>query len=505
MQHAHIASLVFFGLLCMPAFSAAQVDPVERQLLASIEQGIDKGSYSDIEGRLMQFVVSHPNNASGLRLLGRLRFRQGRLNEARSLYQRSVILDPTAVRTKVDLSVTLCDLGEIGAARELLKGITIESTLPPDLLQLSQALVMVEEYEDALRAIDRLPASLRNGAALALRVESHLALDQLGSVTKLIPAARMKVPSDPDVATRVAGVLVGTAFNKEAASLLALILRNSPKSVPALLLMGRAKLNERDLASAREHAVKAASLDPRSPEAAYLVATIESEQGRYTEALAAFERALELSPDSVEVMAKAIVAAMRANKSRRAVDIARDLIRLKPDDPDSVYLFGAASLQAGRIGDAEDYLGRYVLERPNDGRGCVAFALSLAAQPAKIDLARSNLEGCVAKDPANFEATYQLALSYRSSGDAAKAIEYLERTVRLSPNYAVAVRELGVMYLQSGKEEQARTHLERAVKLAPEDADGHFQLSRLYNLLGQPALAKQHFDIFQKLRNPGSN
>jgi tetratricopeptide (TPR) repeat protein len=489
----------------MPAYTSAQVSPGERQLLASIEQGIDKGSYSDIEGRLMQFVVSHPNDASGLRLLGRLRFRQGRLNEARSLYQRSIILDPKAVRTKVDLSVTLYELSEVGPARELLKEISIESTLPVELLHLSQAFVMVGEYNDALRAIERLPAIVKNGAALPLRVKSYLALDRPGDVTKLLPMARMKVPGDPDAATAVASVLVGTAFNKDAVGLLALILRNSPKNVPALLLMGRAKVNERDLASARALAAKAASLDPRSPEAAYLVATIESEQGRYTEALAAFEQALALSPSSVEVMSQAIVAAMRANKSRRAVEIARDLIRLKPDDPDSVYLFGAASLQAGRIADAEAYLGRYVLERPKDGRGCVAFALSLAAQPSKIDLARNNLEGCVATDPANFEATYQLALSYRSSGDAAKAIEYLERTVKLSPNYAVAVRELGAMYLQSGKEEQARIHLERAVKLAPDDADGHFQLSRLYNLIGQPALAKQHFDIFQKLRNPGSN
>jgi tetratricopeptide (TPR) repeat protein len=200
-------------------------------------------------------------------------------------------------------------------------------------------------------------------------------------------------------------------------------------------------------------------------------------------------------------MSKAVVAAMRANQSRRAVELAREMIRLRPDDPDIIYLFGAASLQSGRIADAEAYLERYTRERPSDGRGCVAYALSLAAQPTKIDPARSKLEGCVAMDPANFEATYQLALSHRSSGETEKAIDYLERTVNRAPNYAYAVRDLGVLYLQAGKEAEARVNLEKAAKLAPNDPDTHFQLSRLYNLAGEPVLAKRHFDTFQKLKD----
>lgn len=495
-----------FGLLCLASPVLGQATSADPALLSTFERGIEQGRYSDVEGGLLKFVLSHPELAAGYELLGRLRFRQERLNEARSLYKRAVTLDPKLLRARIDLSVTVYRMGETATATEMLKAVSGDPvTSINDRLRLAEALVLVREFEIALRATDLLPLSVQNGRALPFRAESYVILNQRENVLRVLATAKSIARREPELATGVASVLVGTSFNKPAAELLSLILSTAPKNVRAMILLGRAKIHDRDLDAARTQVARAVALSPESPEAAFLLATIESEQGRTTEALTAFERALQLSPGSVEVMSKAVVAAMRANQSRRAVEIARDLVKSKPDDPDVIYLFGAASLQAGRIADAEVYLERYLRERPNDGRGCVAFALSLAAQPAKIDAARSKLEACVAMNPANFEATYQLALSHRSAGDTAKAIDYLERTVNRSPNYAYAVRDLGVLYLQAGNETQARLNLEKAAKLAPDDADTHFQLSRLYNLAGEPALAKQHFDKFQKLRNPNGN
>ena len=498
--------LAIAGLLCLAGLASGQATAADRALLSTFEQRVEQGRYSDVEGGLLQFVLSHPEIAAGYELLGRLRFRQERLKEASSLYRRAVTLDPKLLRARIDLAVTVYRMGESATALEMLKSIGINATISTnDGLRLVEALVLVREFEMALRAADLLPPKVKNGQALPFRAESYVALNQRDNVLRVLSTAKAIAQREPEVAIDVAGSLVGTAFNKPAAELLLLVLSTDTKNVRAMIFLGRAKIYDRDLDAARTYVARAAANSPGSPEAAFLLAVIESEQGRTAEALAAFEHALRLSPGSVEVMSKAVVAAMRANQSRRAVEIARELITRKPDDPDFIYLFGAASLHAGRVTDAETYLERYSRERPNDSRGCVAFALSLAAQPAKIAAARSKLEGCVAMDPTNFEATYQLGLSHRSSGDTAKAIDYLERTVDRSPNYASAVRDLGVLYLQTGNELRARSILEKAVKLAPDDADTHFQLSRLYNLAGEPALAKQHFDKFQKLKNPNGN
>ena len=119
--------------------------------------------------------------------------------------------------------------------------------------------------------------------------------------------------------------------------------------------------------------------------------------------------------------------------------------------------------------------------------------------------ARKQLRHCVEIDPNNFEAKYQLGLSYKTQGETAKAIEYLEAAIKNSPDYALALRDLGAVYLQSGAETKARTVLEKSIALSPNDADTHFQLSRLYNLIGETELAKKHLEIFQKLRNPKQN
>ena len=146
-----------------------------------------------------------------------------------------------------------------------------------------------------------------------------------------------------------------------------------------------------------------------------------------------------------------------------------------------------------------------MLKRPNDSRGCLALGLTLAAQREQFENARRQLNHCLEIDSANFEARYQLGLSYKAQGEIERAVGFLEEVIRQVPNYAPALRDLGALYLQKGAEPKARELLERAVSLSPQDADTHFQLSRLYNQMGESALAKRHLETFQKLRNQGGN
>ena len=142
---------------------------------------------------------------------------------------------------------------------------------------------------------------------------------------------------------------------------------------------------------------------------------------------------------------------------------------------------------------------------PKHSRGCLALGLTFAAQIDKLEDARKQLNHCLEIDPANFEARYQLAISYKTHGETAKAIEYLEGTIKYVPDYALALRDLGALYLQTGAEAKARVVLEKAVSLDPNDADTHFQLSRLYNLIGESALAKRHMETFQKIKNSSNS
>ena len=135
----------------------------------------------------------------------------------------------------------------------------------------------------------------------------------------------------------------------------------------------------------------------------------------------------------------------------------------------------------------------------------MALGLVFASQIDKIELARRQMEKCIEINPNNFEAKYQLGLSYKTQGETVKAIGYLEAAVKDAPDYALALRDLGTLYLQTGAEAKARAVLEKSVTLNENDAEAHFQLSRVYNLIGEKELAKKQLEIFQKLKNPNKN
>jgi Flp pilus assembly protein TadD len=192
---------------------------------------------------------------------------------------------------------------------------------------------------------------------------------------------------------------------------------------------------------------------------------------------------------------------MRANQPLVAVNAAEELLRLKPDDPESLYLLGAASLQKGSLASARSVLERYRQKRPDDPRGCLALGITLATQPGQSTPAKSEFEQCLKLDPANVEAKYQLGLIFKSEGETERAVQLLEEVIARTPEHASALRDVGALYLQTGADVKARNVLEKAATLNPADAETHFLLSRLYSRVGDSALAKQHLDQFQKIKS----
>jgi tetratricopeptide (TPR) repeat protein len=232
---------------------------------------------------------------------------------------------------------------------------------------------------------------------------------------------------------------------------------------------------------------------------------LESERGNPAQSLELLEKSLAANPNSAAILSQLVITAMRANQAGKAFRSAEKLLALKPDEPEFLYLHGAAALQNNNLPAAENSLNRFNVLRPQDARGCLALGLTFAAQTSKIEEARRQLKKCVEMNPNNFEANYQLGLSYKTQGETEKAIEHLEATIKTAPDYALALRDLGAVYLQSGAEAKARIVLEKSAVINPNDSDTHFQLSRLYNLIGEKDLAKKHLETFQKLKNPDKN
>ncbi len=489
-------------LLCLAIWVSGQKIPSDKTTFAYLEKRVEDGKLSEVENDLLNYLLANPKDAKGFALLAKLRLKQNRLNEAKSLLNKAISLDPILLSARLTLALVELQSGETEKAREILSCIT-ESEISDVSSRFiaAEASALVGDCPRALILAENLPLKIKNGEAVPFRAACYLESGDTKNFSLLIPITRTLAKQNPAVAVKLAVVLSKAARHKETADVLRLVIFSAPQNTEALILLAKSEIILKDFSNAKIHLGLAEKIQPTSAELLFVQSLFEGEQGNNARSLEFLERSLAVNPDNIQALARFVVLAIRANQTGKAVRAAEKLIDLQPENFDFLYLYGAASLQNSNLQKAEKSLTKFLEARPNDSLGCLALGLTFAAQTDKLPEARVQMEKCLVINPNNYESAYQLGLLYKVQGETAKAIEYLEQTVRLAPDYATALRDLGALYLQSGGETKARPVLEKAVLLNPDDADTHFQLSRLYNLMGERELGKKHLELFQKLKN----
>lgn len=483
--------------------SVAQKTADNRALLAGFERSIDLGKLADVERDLFSYVIANPGDAKGFSLLAKLRFRQDRIGEARSLADKALSLDPGLLQAKMTLAQCAVRLGEAEKLRAILNSISEN-----DLSDIAARLELAKLYEQvgdcaaATQLADKLPIKVKNADALPLRARCYLEAGNKKGLALLMPLARIQARQNPSIAIEFAAILFTGGLGKETVDLTSRVIISSPNNFDALLLLAKAEISLRSLTAAKTYLTRAEKIRPNSAELFFTKSLLETEEGKHQAAYESLERSLTLNSNNPGTLAQYVIAALRVAQGGRAVKAAEKLLTLQPENLEYLYLYGIATLQTEDARKAEEALSKYTDARPGDSRGCLALGLAYVAQSDKLASARQQMQKCLTIDPKNFEAAFQLGLSYKTEGDSVKAADYFEQAVKISPNYTAALRELGTVYLQTGAEAKARPLLEKAVLLNPNDAETHFQLSRLYNILGESELGKKHLEIFQKLRNP---
>src|SRR5688572_14290418 len=213
-----IVGVLFFASVPV-VFAQVKVSQADR--LAVFEKDIEAGRLNETETPLLQFALSNPQNVRALELVGRLRFRQGRLDESLSLYNRVLVLDPKFVAAKIRYATVLTSAGQTETARTILNEID-EPELPGPtvLLDLAQALTLVGAYQRALTVIERLPVNVQAGDALPVRAVCYIQLGDMAAFESLIPQAKRLVPANPVAAVKFVEILVNTGRRREALDLL---------------------------------------------------------------------------------------------------------------------------------------------------------------------------------------------------------------------------------------------------------------------------------------------
>jgi len=258
---------------------------------------LNEGDRAAAEGHFAEAVRLKPNYADALGSLGLCREKQGRLEEARELYERSLKVRPSAT-VHYDLALLLAEQGNLGEARAQYEA----------ALQLKPEFVEAWYNLGALESKQGRPADAARDFSAALRIDpshvgSHLGLGALLAGEKKFEEAMAHfkavlrtAPENADAHFNLAAALNAKGDYAGAAVEFAVVCRLHPEDAEARANLGVALLYQGRTAEAAEQfqeVLRRAQPDARIHH--YLGLALDS-QGQAEEAVAHYREAVRLSP-----------------------------------------------------------------------------------------------------------------------------------------------------------------------------------------------------------------
>ena len=460
---------------------------------------VDRGQLDAAERQLWEIVVHEPENTPAINLLGVIRTRQKRFPEAEALFKRVLAIAPDFVGAYRNLG----ELYALQGRREDAKAAYLKARdLDPSDAKTNLALATIYEqtgeFERSIEIINSIPRVLRPYAALPVMASDYFALKQPDKVAALTPLVRHGAPSDPSLIPRFARVLAENGFADDAEELLNTATPHQKLTPEYLLVLARVQERQGNPSLAERTLTRVTRLSPNSFEAWFQSARLASQSKDYKNEASLLDKALQIQPDHLEALRHLVLARMRSGDAAGAVTVARRLYSMRPEDPDVVYLMGAALANHGDWHEARPVVENLVSLR-DDAADHVMFGMTLM-NDGDIEGASLQIERALQKNPNEVEAHYYKGVIARQHGDLPGAIKEMELVVSADPQHVLAQVELGTLSLQMGNLDQARQALEQAVLISPNVPENHYQLGLAYSRLGFQDKAQVQMAEFQKLR-----
>ncbi len=215
------------------------------------------------------------------------------------------------------------------------------------------------------------------------------------------------------------------------------------------------------------------------------LAKLQARRGERTEATQSLRRALELAPNSEEVLSGFARLSLAAREPVPAIRALEPLTLMHPSVSDHAHLLGVARLQIGENDGAVEALQRALDLEPDRVRTLTALGLAFNNQK-QFSEASEALGRALELRPENVEALAALAEAEEGLGELQSAEEHALRALAKASDHAVAHLVIGKVRMNQQRYAEARDALKRAVAADATSAKAHYQLSLAYARLQDP-------------------
>lgn len=288
---------------------------------------------------------------------------------------------------------------------------------------------------------------------------------------------------------------------------------------------------------------QALKLKPSLPKTDAMLAMSISELGRYAEVLPGLEKCFRRSSDPpLKRMCglQLIRAYTGLRRDSKAVEVALELNRLYPGDPEVLYhagrIFGNyAFLSMQKLAQvAPASVWRHQAEaEAYESQGSNDAAISEYRQVLSVDPRRPGIHYRLARtllarsrqsntpddvaaaaqefglelevDPGNANAAYELGEMHRTAGELGDAQRFFSQALQYYPDFEEVQLGLASVLMSMQKPVLALPHLQKAVALNVQNEVAWYRLSQVQGMLGHEAEQKKAFAEFQRLRRQKSS
>jgi predicted O-linked N-acetylglucosamine transferase (SPINDLY family) len=231
----------------------------------------------------------------------------------------------------------------------------------------------------------------------------------------------------------------------------------------------------------------------------YNLAEALTSLGQNEEALAEYQRAVELDPDYFEAQNNLANALNEKGRHAEAEAAARQAVELAPEDATPLNNLANALRGQRRLEEAIDTYQRAIRLRPDFAEAMDNLASTLCAA-GQTDRGIEQFREAIRLKPTLVNAHNNLGATLMRLGRCDEAIQCFKTAIDLKPDHAEANNNMGAALQRLGQIEDSVEFFRKAAKLKPTFAEAHGNLAGSLHELGRKDEALEAVDAVLALR-----
>ncbi len=465
-----------------------------RFVLLLAEAQVNSGDIDAAIATLDPFLKRYPNQPYASYLRGLAAYQKQDFEAAKTFAQPMIQAAPTHLPTLMVLGGAHFALGE---DEQAINRLTVVNSRAPNNVaarrMLGAALLRNGDARQAREVLAPLEAGSADDAALLAMIgTAALRSGDLAGGERYFERLTELQPENPAARAQLGTIRVGLGEVEEGTLDLEQAIEQDP-NLRSLAVLAVTHIQAREFDKALEVAERISREFPESPIGATLSGIAHAGKDDVEAARAAFERALEIDPATVDASMNLAALKVRENDLEAARDILAAAAAETPDNPRLLGRLANIEAQLGDFKAAERHLLALGALDP-EAIGPKILLARLHVRTGEPRRALDLVAGQVPLHPDNAGLLDVVAEAYRASGETEKAARTYERLLALTPDNAPAHLQLALAYEQLGQRDKAESQLEKLLAVQPESALAKIGLARIALAEGDTARAGTFVD-----------